>query len=73
MSKERIADGGHLNFGEYDFFTFVVGTEDGMGNPSNVFTSDITSLNVVPEPSTYATIFGIMALAVTLFIRKRKS
>ena len=87
LSKKEIANGitiNDLGFGSDDILTFVISIDnslipemptegEGIGfwhNPYG-FELTLTGTSTVPEPSTYAAIFGVLALGFAVYRRRK--
>ncbi|MCC5805671.1 MAG: PEP-CTERM sorting domain-containing protein [Opitutales bacterium] len=64
-SASGIADGETVVFG------FNIRTGDGSGNNAHVGFSNV-EITAIPEPSTYAALFGALAFGLVVFLRRRR-
>ena len=87
LSSKEICDGFTINdlgFGDDDILTFVIsidetlipqmpteGTGIGFGSSASLFQLTLTGTSAVPEPSTYAAIFGALALGFVIYRRRK--
>ena len=87
LSTKEICDGFTINdlgFGDDDILTFVIsidkslipemsteGTGIGFGGSASQFQLTLTGTSAVPEPSTYAAIFGALALGFVIYRRRK--
>jgi hypothetical protein len=64
--------------GSYTFQAYFEGFTNGFNTPGNIFLSNggnnyDATFNVIPEPSTYAALAGVVAVCTALVLRRRRS
>jgi hypothetical protein len=67
-----------LGPGSYTFQAYFEGYTNAINTPGNIFWSNsgnnyTASFNVIPEPSTYAALAGVVAVGAALVLRRRRS